>query len=67
MAVCLCVSKALSQAEEVEMESAAFVATCLHTPKVGEEASLGAKGTGMGLSGLIYSQDRQGGSVLVID
>ena len=40
------------------MESAAFVATCLHTSNVGEEASLGAKGTGMGLSGLIYSQDR---------
>ena len=36
------------------MESAAFVATCLHTPKVGEEASLGAKGTGMGLSGMFY-------------
>ena len=49
------------------MESAAFVATCLHTLKVGEEASLGAKGTGMGLSGLIYSQDRRGGAVLVID
>ena len=49
------------------MESAAFVATCLHTLKVGEEASLGAKGTGMGLSGLIYSQDRRGASVLVIE
>ena len=43
------------------MESAAFVATCLHTPKVGEEASLGAKGTGMGLSGMFYVQDSQTG------
>ena len=49
------------------MESAAFVATCLHTPKVGEEASLGAKGTGMGSSGMFYIQDCHGGSILAID